>query len=258
MVNVNIKDGIDTLSSINNFIPVGSLMMKASAPSALSNYDTDAKCLNLGYIPCDGRTLNAVTYKAYQDLFDVIGNLYGGTNNSNFKVPDLRTSRRYVYGQPSATSGIYTPSLSANTTNAVTHSHTAITSSTSISTNGTAETHTHSTSYSFNNGGSDNHNHTFNSTMPGLSATNAVGTTLTKADGTGTAAGAAHGHSTGAFNTSAGGGNGGLDHAHSGSGTSGSHSQPTHTHTVGSVSITTPNSAGIDIPYINVLYFIKI
>lgn len=348
MVNLNIKDGVDGLSSVNNFIPTGSLIPKSGSPSILTKYDTDDKCIKEGFVPCDGRILSPYVFK---NLHSVISNIYGGNeyksnfaeiertvtsftsrsdlmlnryvklflDNSDgaitikdniaipgfyegtlnplygtygaqltevsstfvefwdknlvffspnlpikisrvlgFRVPDLRTSRRYIYGQASASSGIYTPAMNNSFSDSVSHYHSVSTNGTSLLTNNTAETHTHSTSYSFNSGGSDNHNHTFNASLPGLSASNAVGTTLTKADGTGTAAGAAHGHTTGAFNASAGGGNGGLGHAHSGSGTSSSYSQPTHSHNVSSVALSTPNSSSVAIPYVNMIYFIKI
>ena len=258
MVDFNIKDGVDTTSSTNAYIPTGGLVMKAMPPSALTSYDTDAECIATGFIPCDGRTLDATAYTLYQDLFEVIGNIYGGTNNANFKVPDLRTSRRYIYGQPTASSGVYTPSLSVNTTNAVTHSHSFSGSfAGNLSTNTTAGSHTHSTSYTFSDGGSDYHSHYYIANAGGLNTSGPLTGTLTKSDGTGTAAGAAHTHSTGGVGLSFSTGNGGASHSHSGSGTSDAHTEPTHTHTF-SATPSVPVSSAIDIPYINVLYFIKL
>jgi len=43
-----------------------------------------------GWLFCFGQALDATTSPIYQDLFNVIGNTYGGTNNTNFVVPDLR------------------------------------------------------------------------------------------------------------------------------------------------------------------------
>jgi microcystin-dependent protein len=258
MVDFNIKDGIDTLSSVNNVIPTGALVMKASAPSALSNYDTDTKCISAGFIPCDGRALNATTYNSYQELYDIIGNLYGGTNQNDFEVPDLRTSRRYIYGQSTVSGGVYPPSFSNNTTNTVTHSHSFSGNfGGNLSTNATAGTHTHSTSYTFSDGGSDYHSHYYIANAGGLNTGGALGTTLTKSDGTGTAAGAAHTHSPGGVGLTFSTGNGGASHSHSGSGTSDAHTEPTHTHTF-SATPSVPVSSAIDIPYINVLYFIKL
>ena len=76
MVNLNVKEGIDASSSLNNKIPTGALMMKASAATLLTSYSTDVQCIAAGYIPCDGRALNASTYPAYQNLFNIIGNIY--------------------------------------------------------------------------------------------------------------------------------------------------------------------------------------
>jgi len=267
MENFNIKDGIDTLLSLNAFIPTGTLTMKAVSPSALSDYDTDAKCISAGFVPCDGRTLNAATYKNYQDLFDVVGNLYGGTNNTNFKVPDLRTSRRYIYGQSTAVSGIYTPSFSANTTNTVTHSHSVNgMSGENLNTNaanisaGIGGSHSQTVNYST---GASNatHSHSVNYTMPGFTVGQALGTTLTKADGTGTAAGAAHTHTFNATGLSSSTSTENMYHGHTEADASGgttSYSEATHSHTISSANVSIPSSSAIDIPYINVLYFIKI
>ena len=59
-----------------------------------------------GFIECDGRTLNA---NDYPDLFDVVGNLYGGTGSKsdespyvyagNFKLPDYRNRKLYGTGR---------------------------------------------------------------------------------------------------------------------------------------------------------------
>lgn len=63
---------------ITHIMPVGSIMDFAgtSAPA--------------GWILCYGQALNAVTNPEYQALFDVIGTTYGGSDNTDFVVPDLR------------------------------------------------------------------------------------------------------------------------------------------------------------------------
>ena len=43
-----------------------------------------------GWLLCDGDVYNASSNKQYQALFNVIGNQFGGTDNTNFKVPDYR------------------------------------------------------------------------------------------------------------------------------------------------------------------------
>lgn len=42
------------------------------------------------WLRCDGSALNAVVTPGYQDLYDLIGNTYGGADNTNFQLPDLR------------------------------------------------------------------------------------------------------------------------------------------------------------------------
>lgn len=43
-----------------------------------------------GWLECDGRTLNVSEYRA---LYSVIGNTYGGTAGSTFKLPDYRSKK---------------------------------------------------------------------------------------------------------------------------------------------------------------------
>jgi microcystin-dependent protein len=265
MVNINIKEGVDTLSSVNSYIPTGSLITKASPASSLTNYDTDAKCISAGFIPCDGRTLNATLNSQYLPLYNVIGILYGGSGMGAFLVPNLRTSRRYIYGQPTAVSGVYTPSFSANVTNAVTHSHTVSgMSGQNLSTNaanisaGVGGRHSHSISFTPAAANAD-HYHGVNYNVPGFTVGQALGTTLTKSDGTGTAAGAAHTHTHNAINVASNTNADNMTHGHdAGSGTTNVYDEPTHTHTIPSSNVSIPVSSAIDIPYISVLYFIKI
>jgi len=64
-----------------NILPAGMIMawVSATAPT--------------GWLLCNGIAYNASTSTGnpiYQELFNVIGNQFGGTNNTNFKVPDYR------------------------------------------------------------------------------------------------------------------------------------------------------------------------
>jgi microcystin-dependent protein len=43
-----------------------------------------------GWLLCNGNAYNASTSSVYQELYNVIGNQFGGTNNTDFKVPDYR------------------------------------------------------------------------------------------------------------------------------------------------------------------------
>lgn len=72
-------------ATLDKVTPIGSVLDFAgtSAPT--------------GWLLCYGQALNASSSPQYQDLFDVIGNTFGGTNNTNFVIPDLRG--RVVAGQ---------------------------------------------------------------------------------------------------------------------------------------------------------------
>lgn len=43
-----------------------------------------------GWILCYGQVLNSTSSPEYADLYTVIGNTYGGSDNTDFQVPDLR------------------------------------------------------------------------------------------------------------------------------------------------------------------------
>ncbi len=64
--------------SVHSSGPIGTIV---SAPGATAP---------AGTIFCFGQTLNAVTSPQFQPLYNVIGNTYGGTDNTNFVIPDLR------------------------------------------------------------------------------------------------------------------------------------------------------------------------
>lgn len=51
----------------------------------------------VGWLLCDGATYNAQNDPSFQALFGIIGTSFGGTNNTNFSVPDLRG--RFPLGQ---------------------------------------------------------------------------------------------------------------------------------------------------------------
>ena len=72
-------------ATVDLIMPTGSILDYAgtSAPS--------------GWLLCYGQSLDASANPEYQALYDVIGNTYGGSSNTNFVVPDLRG--RVVAGQ---------------------------------------------------------------------------------------------------------------------------------------------------------------
>jgi microcystin-dependent protein len=107
--------------------------------------------LPTGWLLCESdTTYNAVSSPQYADLYSVIGNTYGGTNNTNFKLPELRG--RAVFGR--------------NTSNGNVNN---LNSQDAISIASRAPQHTHDLS---------NHTHTINSHTHGsgsLYATQTVG-----------------------------------------------------------------------------------
>lgn len=74
----NVADGETQKATIGMIMPTGTILdfAGAAAPD--------------GFLLCFGQTLNAVTNPEYQDLYDIIGNTFGGSSNTDFVVPDLR------------------------------------------------------------------------------------------------------------------------------------------------------------------------
>ncbi|WP_023638118.1 phage tail protein [Musicola paradisiaca] len=58
------------------------------------------------YLPANGQTLNVSEYQA---LYALIGNIYGGTQNKTFALPDLRGRTAIGSGPLSGTTSVYTP-----------------------------------------------------------------------------------------------------------------------------------------------------
>ena len=55
---------------------------------AMTIWPTDTE--PAGWVLCDGSAYNASLESKYQPLYDVIGNDFGGSDNTDFTVPDLR------------------------------------------------------------------------------------------------------------------------------------------------------------------------
>jgi len=98
-----------------NLLPVGMVVQWVSATAPT------------GWLLCNGNAYNASANKTYQELYNVIGNQFGGTNNTNFKVPDYRGMFLRGAGQNAQTGyTTYTgQTLNTQQTHATqTHSHT--------------------------------------------------------------------------------------------------------------------------------------
>jgi hypothetical protein len=68
---------------------------KPSTWTNSSNLATESSNWNIetlypGWLECDGRLLNVSDYRA---LYQVLGNTYGGTQNSTFRLPDYRSKK---------------------------------------------------------------------------------------------------------------------------------------------------------------------
>jgi hypothetical protein len=66
-------------------VPIGGIILADSSKTVPDS----------GYLFCDGATCNAVTNPEYQDLYDVIKNTWGGTDNTNFVLPNLNGAHKY-------------------------------------------------------------------------------------------------------------------------------------------------------------------
>ena len=78
---LNYLDGVTSAiqTQIDNLIPKGTISAFAGSSMPSGNW-----------LICAGQALNAVSNPEYSALYDVIGTTYGGTANTNFKLPDLR------------------------------------------------------------------------------------------------------------------------------------------------------------------------
>lgn len=86
-----------------------------------------------GWLKCNGQVLNAVSNPEYQPLFDAIENTYGGSDNTDFQVPDLE--EKFVAGASGAGDYVFGPTGAGEDTHALTeaelasHTHTGTTDS---------------------------------------------------------------------------------------------------------------------------------
>jgi microcystin-dependent protein len=250
------SDSIDAVSTYS-YIPTGGIVSLAGPFSKYS----DSSYITLGLIPCDGRTLNASTNPQYQALFNVIGNIYGGTNNTNFLVPNLTSNKVSIVGTSSTfynTNTVGTKLISYN------HGHSVSMSNNTFSMNAANVTHDHN--YNFNTVGNivqNSHSHGTNSPAAAMGASQKNGPA-------GTAGGGLLGNHIHNYSVNANIHNlvGGADHTHSDAGingNSGNAGDASHTHASsatssansGNLTIDGTSSFPIGVPYANMLYFIK-
>ena len=248
------SDVIDATSSYN-YLPTGAVIMIAGSYSKYS----DSTYTNLGLIPCDGRFLDGTT-SAYINLYKAIGTTYGGTGQSSFAVPALTTVKKAIIGKADA-------APLGGTTNTSSHSHTP---SVSYTYNNADETHSHAYSAGFdwnvigvNAFNYHRHNFAAHSATIGTNTNASNYSTAGPGNQTALVPGSHnHGVNFNAHNTDDVGANA---HNHTASGNSGNNTTTTtHTHSA-SATATFPtktfdgtNTNPLEVPYANVLYFIRI
>lgn len=81
----SVPAGAGVIPAANTGLPIGSLTM----------WTTDTA--PAGWELCDGTAYDASVSTEYQPLFDVIANTFGGSDNTDFQVPDMRG--RFPLGQ---------------------------------------------------------------------------------------------------------------------------------------------------------------
>lgn len=249
------SDTTSTYLSDYASIPTGGIVQIAGPFSeySVSQYET------LGLLPCDGRSLDASSNAQFLNLYNVIGTLYGGSGSSSFNIPDLKTNKVSIV----ATSNTFYSNNTVGTIlNTVDHSH-----STSANNN----------NYSMNAGNID-HDHNVNNSGLG----NMVSDTDHSHSGSGSGSIGPNVNKNGPAGASGGGLNGNHTHnvninSNNPSGGSNNHTHGASNHNIGyvvggavshthSASITLSantstasiTSSSLEIPYANMLYFIRI
>jgi microcystin-dependent protein len=245
----------DNVDAAYNYLPTGAVIMLGGSFSKYS----DSYYTNLGLIPCDGRSLDGSPGSIYYNLWTVIKTTFGGSGQNDFDVPWLTGVKRSVVGA----GGTY--SLGTRTDSA-SHGHSA---TLNYNSNSSDETHSHGGSVTV--GGiinSNGHEHNISA------FTFSIGTNTTASNtsnaGSGSQSALVPGNHThrvtfSAANTPA---NGANAHSHGGnaSGNSGNNTTvTTHGHAVSSVTANFPSktftgesATPLEVPYANVLYFIRI
>jgi microcystin-dependent protein len=249
------SDSIDAVSTYS-YIPTGGIVTIAGPYSKYS----DSSYISLGLIPCDGRSLNASASPQYASLFSVIGVLYGGSGSAAFNVPNLVTNKMTIVGTSST---FYNTNTVGTKLTSYNHSHTVSMSNNNFNMNAANVTHSHN--YNFNSIGNivdANHAHNPSANVGSMGGSQKNGPA-------GTAGGGLignHAHNFG-VNANTFGGVGGADHTHAAgiNGNSGNAGDESHTHASSATSAANSSSDTVsgtvanplEIPYANMIYFIK-
>jgi microcystin-dependent protein len=246
-----------TSTSLSDYasIPTGGIVQIAGPFSkySVSQYET------LGLLPCDGRSLNASSNTKFLNLYNVIGTLYGGSGSSSFNIPNLKTNKVSIV----ATSNTFYSNNTVGTlVTTVNHSHSTSANNNSYSMNAGNIDHDHNV----NNGGLGNmvsdtaHGHSG-------SGSGSIGPNVNKNGPAGASGGGLNGNHSHNVNVNSNNADGGSnDHLHGASnhnigyvvGGAVSHTHGASVTTAGNTSTASVTSSSLEIPYANMLYFIRI
>jgi microcystin-dependent protein len=236
-------------------IPTGGIVQIAGPFSkySVSQYET------LGLIPCDGRSLDASSNTQFLNLYNVIGTLYGGTGSSSFNLPNLKTNKVSIV----ATSNTFYSNNTVGTLlTTVNHSHSVSATNNNFSMNAGNIDHDHNV----NNGGLGNmvsdtaHAHSG-------SGSGSIGPNVNKNGPAGASGGGLNGNHSHNVNVNSNNPSGGSNnHTHGASnhnigyvvGGAVSHTHSSSITPQANTSSAAVTSSSLEIPYANMLYFIRI
>ena len=247
-----------TSTSLSDYasIPTGGIVQIAGPFSkySVSQYET------LGLLPCDGRSLNASSNSKFLNLYNVIGILYGGSGISAFNIPNLKTNKVSIV----ATSNTFYSNNTVGTMlSTVNHSHSVSATNNNFSMNAGNIDHSHN----MNNAGPGNmvsdtaHSHSR------AAGSGSIGSNVNKNGASGNAGGGLngnHSHNVNVNSNSAAGGS--NNHTHGAAnhnignvvGGAVSHSHSSSVTPQANTSAASVTSSSFEIPYTNMLYFIRI
>jgi len=249
------SDSIDA-SSTYAYIPTGGIITLGGSFSEYS----DSSYIDVGLIPCDGRTLNASASPQYTGLFNVIGVLYGGSGSASFQVPNLTSDKLSIVGTSNT---FYNVNTVGTRVTSISHTHTVTATTNSFNMNAGNTSHDHTVSHNDIGNMVSENQHAHN----GVSSAGTIGPNVNKNGPAGASGGGLNGNHAHNVTLNANGlvDGRGNDHIHSGvrSHNTGYNTAYSHTHpasltnsaNTGNFTYSSPNALGV--PYANVLYFIK-
>lgn len=249
------SDIIATSSSEYASLPTGAIVQIAGN---FSKYSTTAY-EDLGLLPCDGRSLNASSNTEYLNLYNVIGVLYGGSGSASFNVPNLKDYKVSIVGTSNT---FYNTNTVGTRMSSLTHSHNTTATNNNYGMNAGNTDHYHNM---YHNGAGNMYYDTAHAHYGSGSGT--IGANVNKYGAGGTSGGGLNGNHSHNVGVNSNGAAGGVNnHTHGAS----NHNignvingAVSHTHTAeittsGVSQSSTVNSSSLEIPYANMLYFIRI